>query len=339
MNPQSFKHPVRLSEDLIVPGLGLGCMGLTEFYGTDSREADANAVISRAIELGIPFLDTADAYGPWRNEEAVGRALRGRRHEVVLSSKFGVVRREDQGDGITGAICGRPNYVKAACDASLRRLGVDHLDLYFMHRPDPETPIEETAGALVDLVGAGKVRAIGFCEIGPALLRRAHAIHPVAAVQSEFSLWHRATAVLLPVLRELGVGLVAYSPLGRGFLSGKIRSLDDLAPDDWRRNSPRFQGDNFARNLAVVDRLKDIAARRGVTTAQLALAWIRAQADFIVPLSGATTVTQLEENAQSLEIQLDARELEEIEAASPRDAFAGESWPAGSVGARVDSVT
>lgn len=324
------------SQGLVTPAMGMGCMGLTVFYGADTAAADPRAMIRHAIDAGVPFLDTSDAYGPFTNEAAVGEAIAGRRDEVILATKFGVVRREGQADGVSGGICGKAAYVAEACDASLRRLGTDHIDLYLMHRPDPDTPIEETVGAMGDLVRAGKVRYIGLCEVGPRLLRRAHATFPVSVVQSEYSLWHRDPEDLFGVLKELGIGLVPYSPLGRGFLTGKIRSIDDLAPDDWRRVSPRFQGENFARNLAVVDRVRALATQKGCTTAQLALAWVLAQGDFIVPLQGATTMAQLDENLGALEVRLTRGDLAGLDSISPKGAVAGDSWPAGSVGARVD---
>lgn len=324
------------SQGLQVPPMGMGCMGFTSFYGADTANARPAEVIARAIALGLPFLDTADAYGPFVNEEAVGAAIRGRRHEVVLATKFGVRRQDGDSAGL-GAIgvCGRADYVREACEASLRRLGTDHIDLYYMHRHDPDTPIEETTGALADLVRSGKVRGIGFCEIGPSLIRRAHAVHPLTAIQAEYSLWHRdPEEAVLPVLQQLGIGFVCYSPLGRGFLTGRIRSLDDLAPDDWRRHSPRFQGENFERNLALVDRISAWAAGRGATPAQLALAWLLARG--AVPLQGATTVEQLEENAAALAVHLSEAELAELDRLAPLGTAAGEAWPEGSVGARVD---
>lgn len=331
-----LKPRVLGSQGLIAPAVGLGCMGLTVFYGADTAGADPGAVIHHAIDAGVPFLDTSDAYGPFTNEEAVGKAIRGRRDEVILATKFGVVRREGQSDGVSGGICGKAAYVAEACDASLRRLGTDHIDLYLMHRHDPDTPIEETVGAMGNLVRAGKVRYIGLCEVGPRLLRRAHATFPVSVVQSEYSLWHRDPEDLFGVLRELGIGLVPYSPLGRGFLTGKIRSIDDLAADDWRRVSPRFQGDNFAKNLAVVDRVRALAEEKGCTTAQLALAWVLAQGDFVVPLQGATTTEQLDENIGALNVNLSQEDLAGLDEIAPKGAVAGDSWPAGSVGARVD---
>jgi aryl-alcohol dehydrogenase-like predicted oxidoreductase len=324
------------SQGLKVSPMGMGCMGLTSFYGADTANAKPEEVIARSIDLGINLIDTADAYGPFVNEEAVGAALRGRRHEVVLCTKFGVRREADDSSGITAiGVSGRADYVKQACDASLKRLQTDHVDLYYMHRHDPDTPIEETAGALADLVRAGKVGALGYCEIGPTLIRRAHAVHPITAIQAEYSLWHRDPEdTVLPVLQELGIGLVCYSPLGRGFLTGKIRSLDDLAADDWRRQSPRFQGANFARNLELVERIEAMARLRGATPAQLALAWLVARG--ATPLQGATSIEQLEENVAALSFPIGPAELAEIEAIAPRGNTAGEAWPEGSIGARVD---
>jgi aryl-alcohol dehydrogenase-like predicted oxidoreductase len=316
--------------------MGMGCMGLTSFYGADSANARPAEVIARAIDLGLNLLDTADAYGPFVNEEAVGAAIRGRRHEVVLATKFGVRRKAGDSAGL-GAIgvCGRADYLKQACEASLRRLSTDHIDLYYMHRPDPDTPIEETAGALADLVREGKVRGVGYCEIGPSLIRRAHAVHPITAIQAEYSLWHRDPEdAVLPVLAELGIGFACYSPLGRGFLTGAIRSLEDLAPDDWRRHSPRFQGENFARNLALVERIQRWARSRGATPAQLALAWLIARR--ALPLQGATSVAQLEENAGALRVPLSAADLAELDHLAPKGTAAGEAWPEGTIGARVD---
>lgn len=322
---------------LTLPGLGLGCMALTEFYGKDSAHADPDAVIGRALDLGITLIDTADAYGPFRNEEAVGRALKGKRDKAILATKFGVDREAGNAAGLTGGLNGRPEFVKRACEASLKRLQTDVIDLYFMHRLDPTTPIEDTTGALAELVQEGKVRHIGFCEISAATLRRAHAVHPVSALQSEYSLWHRDPEKHFETLNELGISFVNYSPLGRGFLSGQIRSIDDLAEDDWRRHSPRFQGENFARNLAIVDAVQKVAQAKGCTLAQLALAWCRAAPASVTPLNGATTIAQLEENAAVLDLHLTAQDLAAIERAAPAEAFGGQSWPEGSVGARVDA--
>lgn len=328
--------PTSLGENkLMLPGIGLGCMGLTEFYGAHTQDADVKSVITHAIEKGVVYLDTADAYGPWRNEIEVGKAIKGRRDQIILSTKFGVVRKEGESSGLSGGICGKADYVKQACDESLKRLGVDFIDLYFMHRPDPDTPIEETAQAMGELVKDGKIGAIGFCEIDEDLLRRANAVHPVTAIQSEYSLWHRDPEVLFPAMKELNVGLVPYSPLGRGFLTGTIRSIEDLAEDDWRRHSPRFQGENFKNNLAIVDALGELAEQKGCTTAQLAIAWVRSAPVPAVPLTGATTIAQLDENVAALSVNLTAEDLEKIEAIAPGSAFGGASWPEGSAGSKV----
>ena len=272
------------SAALEVSAEGLGCMGMSEFYG-QGDEGESVAVIHAALDAGVDFLDTADMYGPFTNERLVGRAIASRRDEVVLATKFGNERRED---GTRVGINGRPDYVRQACDASLARLGVDHIDLYYQHRVDPNVPVEETWGALSELVAAGKVRHLGISEAAPATLRRAHAVHPVTALQTEWSLWSRDVEDndVLATVRELGVGFVAYSPLGRGFLSGNIRSIDDLDENDFRRHSPRFQGENFAKNLELLDRVREIASAKGVTPSQLALAWVLAQGDDVVPIPG-----------------------------------------------------
>jgi aryl-alcohol dehydrogenase-like predicted oxidoreductase len=314
-----------LGGTLTVSELGLGCMGMSEFYGTGD-ENEAVATIHRALDLGITLLDTADMYGPFTNELLVGRALEGRRDDVVLATKFGNERRED---GSWVGINGRPEYVRAACDASLQRLGVDVIDLYYQHRVDPDTPVEETWGAMKELVDAGKVRHLGISEAAPETIRHAHAVHPVTAVQTEYSLWTRDPEEngVLATTRELGIGFVAYSPLGRGFLSGEIRSIDDLAEDDFRRHNPRFQGENFARNLELVDRVREIAEEKGVTPSQLALAWVLHQGDDIVPIPGTKRVRYLEENAAAADIRLTPEDLARIDEAAPRGAAAGDRYP------------
>jgi aryl-alcohol dehydrogenase-like predicted oxidoreductase len=313
-----------LGPGLDVSAVGLGCMGMSEFYGT-SDEAAALLTIQRALELGVTLLDTADVYGPFTNERLVGKAIAGRRDEVVLATKFGNERRDD---GTWVRINGTPEYVLKACDASLERLGVDHIDLYYQHRVDPATPIEETVGAMAELVQAGKVRHLGLSEAAPATIRRAQAVHRITALQSEYSLWTRdPEAEILATVRELGIGFVPYSPLGRGFLSGAIRSLDDLPEhDSFRRDLPRLQGENLTRNLVLVDRVGELATEKGCTTGQLALAWVLAQGDDIAPIPGTTRVGHLEENVGALEIELTEDDLRRLDEAVPVGATAGDRY-------------
>jgi aryl-alcohol dehydrogenase-like predicted oxidoreductase len=299
-------------------------MGMSEFYGT-ADEGEAIGTIHRAIELGVTFLDTADMYGPFTNERLVGRAIADRRDQVVLATKFGNERNED---GSWVGINGRPEYVHKACDASLERLGVDYIDLYYQHRVDNNTPIEETVGAMKELVEGGKVRHLGLSEAAPQTIRRAHAVHPITALQTEYSLWERAPEdKILPTTRELGIGFVPYSPLGRGFLSGQITSIDDLAADDFRRRGPRFQGENFQKNLDLVERVKEIANEKDITASQLALAWVLSRGKDIVPIPGTKRVKYLEENVGAVDVELTADDLRRLDEAFPHGVAAGDRYP------------
>jgi aryl-alcohol dehydrogenase-like predicted oxidoreductase len=315
------------SQGLVASQMGLGCMGMSEFYGPH-EDRESLKVIDRALELGINFLDTADAYGPYTNELLVGQAVKGRREKFVVATKFGFVR--NPADSQWRGMSGKPDYVQQACEASLQRLGIDTIDLYYLHRVDPDTPIEDTVGAMSRLVEQGKVRALGLSEVGVATLKRAQSIHPISAVQTEYSLWSRDPETeILQYCKESGVAFVAYSPLGRGFLTGQITKPDDLATDDWRRNAPRFQADNFEKNLSIVYAIKTIASNKGCTPAQLALAWVMAQGEYIFPIPGTKKVKYLEENAGAADIRFSEKELSDISNLFPINSAAGNRYTEG----------
>ena len=317
------------SQGIMASQLGLGCMGMSEFYGA-TDDAESLQVLDRAVELGITFWDTADMYGPFINEILVGKALKGRRHTITLATKFGIVR--DPSNSQLRGLSGKPAYVQSSCEGSLKRLNVDMIDLYYLHRVDPDTPIEDTVGAMGRLVEQGKIRGIGLSEVSAATLRKAHAVHPVSAVQSEYSLWTRDPEnEVLAACNELGIAFVAYSPLGRGFLTGQIKQFEDFAANDFRRFSPRFQGENFDKNLALVHKIEEIAKEKNCTSSQLALAWVMAKGDYIFPIPGTKRIKYLDENAGALKVTLDSRELAMIDAMFPQDAAAGLRYPEASM--------
>jgi len=319
------------SQGLMASPLGLGCMGMSEFYG-HRNDAESMNVLHHALQLGVIFWDTADIYGPFINEELVGKALKGRRDKITLATKFGIVRSAT--DPTIRGFNGKPEYVQSACEASLRRLDVEMIDLYYLHRKDPATPIEETVGAMAKLVAQGKIRGIGLSEVSAATLRKAHAVHPISALQTEYSLWSRDPEdEVLQTCKELGIAFVAYSPLGRGFLTGQIKQFEDFAPDDYRRVAPRFIGDNFNKNLALVAKIEQLAKRKNCTSSQLALAWVMAQGSHIFPIPGTKQIKYLEENLGSLQVHLSVDELKEIDAIAPKGVAAGTRYPESMMGA------